>query len=274
MKKAPLAIALSLASLLAVSSCSAVTPKEASSAPAASASSSAAPSESKNPTPEDNKVKAGDVINGLPTKSELADNGKGKYIQTTILDTDPAMKYTQAVDAPEVTQLFTPDEVAEAQKFAVRFIAEEAIDSTINDNYADAAVISAWWERNKEKIDPVYHTTVLQSLQNSEDMTLAIVQRANFRKYNLANGPEQVHVLSRKITPTAITAGVVEGKNYLGFSVNADFEMATDIPSGTSGMTKPESTTATLYLTMRIDESTGNWVISGFKNTFTTTPVA
>lgn len=265
MKKASIAVMLAVVSMMTVSSCSAspVEDNKQSASTASPTTTTSAPSAVASPS---GNPKAGDVINGLPTKSELADNGKGKYIQTTILDSDPAMQYDQKVDRPEVTQLFNPDEVAEAQKFVIRFVAEEAIDSTINDNYADMAVVNAWWEKNKDKIDPNYSDMLHQSLMNSKDMTLALVQRAHFRTYGLANGSDKTHVLTRKISLGSISGVTQNGINYLAFTGTADYTLATDV--GT-----PEPTQAAFQLSVTKNPATGKWVISGFKNTFSTTPV-
>jgi hypothetical protein len=62
----------------------------------------------------------------------VANDGTGEYLQMSIADTDPAMKYNPAITDGAAKAHFSEAELAEAHKTAVKFIAEEAIDSTLN----------------------------------------------------------------------------------------------------------------------------------------------
>lgn len=215
-------------------------------------------------------AKPGDVIKGIPTKTELANNGKGDYIQTTISDDDPAMKFNPAlVTTPEASKLFTNTEMEEAQKFAMRYIAEEAIDSQINDNSTDTKNIDDWWAKNKDKMAPQYQEEFLATLK-SEDLTKALVFRTNFRKYSLDYGKDKARVFNRKLTVDKIQGGTVKGMNVLVFDASGSFSMSAVV----GGKVKPEDTSATFKLGVLKDPATGKWVIGGVQNTFKTTPVA
>lgn len=229
----------------------------------------ASPDSSVSASPVD--PKAGDVIKGIPTKKELANNGKGDYIQTTISDDDSAMKFDPAlVSTPTVFDLFTKDEIADAQKFIMRFIAEEAIDSQINDNSADVANIDAWWAKNKDKVAPQYQEEFLASLK-SDDTSKAMVFRTHFRKYSLAYGADKTHVSSRQLSVKDIKGGTAaNGMDFLEFNVTGSFAM----PAVVNGKTTEENTTASFIFNTVKDASTGKWEIAGFKNTFNVAPVA
>lgn len=86
---------------------------------------------------------------GLKIKGP-ANNGKGDYLQITVQDNDPAITYNAEVVFPEVAAKFTPEEIAEAQKFAMTFVVEEGFDSTLN----DGTNADEWLSRNVDKFSP------------------------------------------------------------------------------------------------------------------------
>lgn len=86
---------------------------------------------------------------GLKIKGP-ANNGKGDYLQITVQDNDPAITYNPEVVFPEVAAKFTPEEIAEAQKFAMTFVVEEGFDSTLN----DGTNADEWLSRNVDKFSP------------------------------------------------------------------------------------------------------------------------
>jgi hypothetical protein len=102
---------------------------------------------------------------GLVAKG-VANDGKGDYLQTSIADTDPAMKYNPAIADDAAKAHYSEAELAEAQKVIVRFIAEEGIDSTLN-NGTD---IDGWFAANKDQIHPAVHDIVLADLKADKDV--------------------------------------------------------------------------------------------------------
>lgn len=214
-------------------------------------------------------AKPGDVIKGIPTKSELVNNGKGDYIQTTISDDDPAMKFNPAlVTTPEASKLFTNAEMEDAQRFVMRYLAEEAIDSQINDNSTDTKNIDDWWAKNKDKMAPQYQEEFLATLKG-DDQTKALVFRTNFRTYSLDYGKDKTRVFDRKLTVDKIQGGTINGSSVLIFDASGSFSM----PAVVSGSVKKEDTSASFRLSVRKEPSTGKWVIVGAKNTFKTAPL-
>lgn len=243
--------------LFMVTSCSAGNTQTATSTDSSSASSN----EANQPS-----AKPGDVVKGIPTKSELANNGKGEYIQTTISDDDPAMKFNSAlVTTPEASKLFTDAEMEDAQKFVMRYIAEEIIDSQINDNSTDTKNIDDWWAKNKDKMAPQYQEEFLSSLKG-DDLTKALVFRTNFRTYSLDYGKDKTRVFDRKLTVDKIQGGTINGSSVLIFDASGNFSM----PAVVGDSVKQEDTSASFRLSVSKEPSTGKWVIVGAKNTFKT----
>lgn len=235
-----------------------------------SISQTATPSADPSAIPSISSVKPGETINGIPTKTELANDGKGEYIQTTISPDDPALKYNPSIVDPGATGVYSPDEIAEAQKFAVTFIAEEGIDSTLNNNPGDEATQEAWWAKNKDKFTAADQPEIYRILK-SNDPNLPLVFRGQFRstgKYDLASGPGATHVYSRTITPVSIKGGVINGQKLLGLQAKVDFALNANVNGGTV----KEATTGLVSYTMTKDDS-GKWLMTGFESKFTTTPV-
>lgn len=262
------AIAGAATMLFLVTSCSAGTTQVAA-APETSAAASPSSSLSAVATTPSGP-KPGDVIKRIPTKKEVANDGKGDYIQTTIADNDPAMKFDPAlVTGPEASQLFTNAEIADAQKFTMRFIAEEAIDSQINNNPTDAKNIDAWWAKNKDKILIENYPLYLPLLKNSNDQTLSLVFRPNARNYSLDYGKDKTRVFNRKLTVDQIQGKTVNGMKVLSFYASGSFSM----PVVVGGSVKQEDTSATFIFHVTKEPSTGKWVVGGVENTFTTNPV-
>jgi hypothetical protein len=243
-------------------------PASASTAPTTSATTSATA------TPSSAGVKAGDVINGIPTKKELANDGKGNYIQTTIAPDDSAFTFNPAIVSQEEPALFTDAEIKDAQKFIVTFLAEEGLDSTLNDNSADAAAQEAWWARNKEKINVSDRDELYRDVK-SNDPNKPIVFRGQFRqdtdtsnKYSLVHGDNVTHIYSRKITPVEIKTGERNGQKLIGVNTQVDFSMNAVL----DGKTVVEASSGKVGYTVTKSPE-GKWVITGYYSNYTTSPI-
>lgn len=217
-------------------------------------------------------VKAGDVINGLPTKKELANDGKGDYIQTTIAPDDPALAYNPAIVNQEEDGLFSEEEIKDAQKFVITFLAEEGLDSTLNDNHADPAAQDAWWAKHKDQFDPLNQAELLADVK-SNDPNKPIVFRGQFRqdranKYSLVHSSDVTHVYSRKITPNEIKTGIRNGQKLIGIHSDVDFSMNAVV----DGKTVVEATSGKVGYTVTKSPE-GKWLITGYNSRYTTTPV-
>lgn len=84
---------------------------------------------------------------------------KGEYLQSTIADDDPAMQYDPATALGTPEDHLSREQIEDAHKFTVRYIAEDVIDSPLNDN---ASSVDSWWNENKRIFDPAYHDAIRQ----------------------------------------------------------------------------------------------------------------
>lgn len=213
---------------------------------------------------------AGTVVNGIPTKPELAFDGKNYYVQTTIADNDPAMTYDPAKSSRQANERFSPDELADGQKFATKFVVEEVLDSIINDNHGDKETVTEWLDANKDKLDPAQYASFADNLNAPYDPEDAFLLRGVHRegKYELVSGPDQTRVLSRTITPTVIRADTIESKNYVEYEVQVRVAYKVKL----NGQDTVETVDAKIQTVLGKDPVTNKWFIAGANNKFTPTP--
>lgn len=259
------AIAGAATMLFLVTSCTAGTAQvnaapESSAVASPSSSPSAAATTPSGPKP-------GDVINGLPTKKELANDGKGSYIQATVAEDSPLFDYKPSVVDGTASALFSKAEILEAQKIAIKFTVEEVLDSTMNGNPTDAANKEAWWAKNKD----MYHPSVQKEfyadvLGNNEEKPF--VYRGYFRKnYDLAYGNDTTHLASYKLDLTRVAGGEANGLPGLAFDFKSTFAMNANV----DGNKTLEATNATQSLSLVKDN--GKWLIVGDNLYYKTLPL-
>lgn len=213
-------------------------------------------------------VEAGAVINGLPTKKELANDGKGEYIQTTVSPDDPARIYNPAIVQSSATDLFSEAEIREAQEMLVTFIYEEVYDSTILGNPSDQANVDRWVAKHADSFAPEHLEEVVGHIKNPTGNVHPIML-APFRigKYDLDYGPNAVHVAERNITFREIMGATVDGIDYLGFDATGMVRHVVH----SKGSKLMEHTDTAINFTIRQDN--GKWVIAGALHTFSTAAV-
>lgn len=220
------------------------------------------------PIASDGNGVPGGIINGLPTKKELATDGNGQYVQTTVAPDDPAYEYNPAVVDDQATSRYSPDEIKEAQKTAVDYAAD-AIDSPMNGSAGNTEVAGAWWEANKDRFDPEYQD-VMRDGALSADPNQPVVFKANHRSsYQLQYGENKTHIASREIKVTNITAGELNGRTAIAVRMNIDFTNAVYV----DGRDAREASNGDVTYTMLKDPATGKFLISGANSVYTTNPV-
>lgn len=223
------------------------------------------------------------TITGLkiPVKG-IQNDGKGEYLQTTISDSDPVMTVDQSVVEPTATGQWSPAEISDANKMVIKFIAEEAIDSTLSGgNPDDKANTQKWIDTHSPLFAPNQKASLIADVWDN-DPNKPIVFRGQFRdeKYGLVHGKDVTHVADRKIKVNRIVGGSLDdGTKAIGveadvqFSLNTDFQPSAGKLSDTGkSAAVVESTNATISYTL-VKGAKGEWLISGFYSTFTTVPV-
>lgn len=244
--------------LIFTSACSA---PEAASPTADASPSTAASTASAAPTADTVSVKMPD---GIVAKG-VASDGVGSYLQTSISDDDPAMKYNPAIVDEAAKAHYSEEELAEAQKVVVKFIAEEAIDSTLNGGVGD---IDVWWNAHKDQIHPLNHDIMLADMKKADTDVLArelwILERPG---YSYAHGADTPRVTARTITP--IASRYVESDNLQGVMIdtNVSYSMAV---TKEGAMDSTQNSTGEISFAVAKDPADGKWKIAGYNTNYHT----
>lgn len=233
-------------------------------APSPSASVSSAPTASAEPTAPTVALKMPD---GIIAKG-VANDGVGDYLQTSISDDDPAMKYNPALADAAAKAHFSEAELAEAQKVAVRFIAEEAIDSTLNGGVGD---IDVWFAAHKSQLHPVNQDGILAHLKTSDKNKVILARESWMLErpgYSYVHGADTPRVTARKITPLA--ARYAEDSTLQGVMIdtNVSYSMAV---TKKGAMDSVQSTTGEISFAVAKDPADGGkWKIAGYNTNYHT----
>lgn len=245
--------------LVFTSSCSASgaltpSPTDTSSPPSISQTATPSPTATSAPTPT---LAAGIIAKGA------ANDGKGVYLQTSIADTDPAMKYDPAIADADAKAHYSEAELADAQKAAVKFVAEEAIDSTLNGGGTD---IDGWYAAHKGQIHPANQSIMLADLKAGKNAVARESWMADKPGYSYVHGDNTPRVTSRTITPTAIA--YVESGSLQGVWVDTKVSYTMKVTGGAGA--NNQSSTAELSYAMAKDPADGKWKIAGYDSNFHT----
>lgn len=205
------------------------------------------------------------AVSGIITKG-VANDGKGVYLQTSIADTDPAMQYNPAITDDAAKAHYSVAELEEAHKFAVRFIAEEAIDSTLNGGSTD---VDGWWAAHKNEILPSNQGIMLEGLQTGQDDKSGLARESWMLKnpdLSYVHGAGTPRVLTRTITPTALAfsdgSTNVDAIQGLWLDANVTYSMAVN----DSIHRRTSNTTGKLSFAVAKDATDGGkWKIAGYQ---------
>lgn len=225
--------------------------------PSASASASATPSA----TPAPTATFPYTLSSGLIAKG-IANDGHGDYIQTSIADTDPAMQYNPAITDDAAKAHYSAAELADAQKFIVRFIAEEAIDSTLN-NGTD---VDGWLAAHKDEMHPANQAGLLSDLKAGKVVMARETWMADRPDLSYVHGAGTPRVKSRTITPVKLR--YVTSANLQGVMLDTTASYAMAVNRGTLKTT--QSTTAELSFAVAKDPADGKWKIAGYNANYHT----
>lgn len=199
------------------------------------------------------KLPAGIIAKGV------ANDGKGDYLQTSISDDDPAMKYNPAITDEAAKAHYSAEELAEAQKVVVKFIAEEAIDSTLNGGGTD---IDGWWSAHKNQIHPLNQDIMLADLKKPDTAVLSReMWMATKENYSYVHGADTPRVTARTILPLQLR--YVESSNLQGVMLDTNVSYGMEVTDGTRR--NIQNTTAELSFAVAKDAADGGkWKIAGY----------
>lgn len=190
----------------------------------------------------------------------MANDGTGDYLQTSIADDDPAMQYDPAIADDAAKVHYSPAQLAEAQKMIVRFIAEEAIDSTLNGGGNN---VDGWYAAHQDQILPQNQPIMLKDMKVTDSTKSVLATEAwmvHLPKLAYVHGAEKSRVITRVITPTKLSfadSGALQG---VWLDTKAGWQMA--VTGGSH--TNVQTSSAELSFAAAIDPADGKWKIAGY----------
>jgi hypothetical protein len=207
-------------------------------------------------------------INGVPTLPDVVNNGRGDYLQSTILPNDSAMRFDPALVDEQATVVAASNNIdlANMQARIVKFIAEEGLDSTLN----GGGDVDAWWDKNKVLIAPEAQASVLSKLKNNDGVnTLVSTGSPRIGKYDFTYGGNKTRMSKRSIIVNSIKVSNADTKEFT-ISITAVYAM--NITQ--NNRDDVENNEARLNFTVRPGEVPTQWFITGFDNKYKTTLAA
>lgn len=202
---------------------------------------------------------------GVTVKGAV-NNGRGTYLQTSIADDNPAMKFSAARADAATNAKYTPESLDKAQKLVVRFIAEEGLDSTINGG-GDAA---AWWTVH----EGLFHPATKASIHADLLAGMNVVQRELWQQkykgaYDYVYGSGLTRIKARSIRPFSVSAVKVGGLDAVRFYIDVTCAMAVTPKIGQSGGGTQYTVGPMIYDVAQ--DTAGEWKIAGYENGTKTT---
>lgn len=196
----------------------------------------------------------------LPAKG-VVNNGVGEYQQTTIAPDDPALKYDPATADATIQSQYTPEQIAEAQKVVVTFVAEEGIDSTLN----GGKNVDAWWAANKDKIAPEFQNDVYKELSSNGEF----VARGSWGRGNPDNLTYNYEANSPRVQQRSIKVEKIFSVNDPNNSIVINSKIDYIVKAKDSaGKEMPINVKGDMMYAVRKDAATGKWLIVGNKSNY------
>jgi hypothetical protein len=195
----------------------------------------------------------------------IANDGKGDYLQTTIADTDPAMKYNPSIADDAAKAHYSEADLTEAQKVIVKFIAEEGIDSTLNGGSGN---VDGWYAAHKDEILPANQAVMLGDLKAGKSIVATENWMARKSGYSYVHGTDMPRVTTRTITPEKFR--YLEKGSVQGVMLDTKVSYSMAVTGGTHGGV--QSTTGEVSFSVAKDAADGGkWKIAGYKTAYHTT---
>lgn len=197
---------------------------------------------------------------GVPAPAgKKVESPNGSYIQSTISDDDPAMKLDPALVHSSLSST-DPAELESAQKFIVKFTAEEGIDSRLNGDSEDP---EGWWAEHKSKIAPEYQDTVYNHLKKRESFVLTEAwQKNDYQgKYDYRTSPNKTRIYDRSLKPKVLWS---PAPGSIAVEMDVSYKIPVKPNVGVTG-TGVQTTKGTMSYAVAKDAQ-GNWVITGYQH--------
>ncbi|MBC9705822.1 MAG: hypothetical protein H9W81_12795 [Enterococcus sp.] len=214
--------------------------------------SSPSPSISQTAAPAGPSIAGGEVIK----------TDKGEYLQSTIADDDPVLAYNPDIVTDDAKAAFNEKDLQDAKHFAVKYTAEELIDSPLNNN---ASSFDSWWETHQNLFSAEYREEIKGNIQNKKGPILhSEWQEERKDTYSYVYSPNETRMYDRLISVNKESI-LPDGKTVV---VEGDFSYKAKVknPSDPSVGYATESTSGTYrFGVVKDPNAPDGWSISGFE---------
>lgn len=196
------------------------------------------------------------------TAGEVVKTDKGEYLQSTISDDDPAMQYDPAKFTDNAKAIFSAEDIQQAQKVGVKFVAEQVIDSPLNNG---AVSVDSWWGENQNRFDPAYRASIRANIDNSASPVLLNKWHEERKDtYSYIYDSKETRVYDRLISMNQ--GSVSEDGSLVVIEGEFSFKAKIKNPSDPSAGYATESTSGTYKFGLsKNPEAPGGWQITGYQ---------
>lgn len=210
------------------------------------------------PTSEQSNSASANAPLPIANNNTAVNNGKGEYLQTTISNDDPAMKYNEAIVSDKAKDKYDEAELTAAQQAVVKFMAEQTIDSTVQGGGNG----EEWLSKNESLIAPDFRDDVKTLLANPKSGFLIDNPNRKSAGYELEYKKDAPRVASRKIDVTKIDLASQDRPQIFA---NVEYTL------NTSDGKVEKAAGAVSYAVTKVD---GKWLISGYESKVSIVPFA
>ncbi|MCQ2000055.1 hypothetical protein [Arthrobacter zhaoxinii] len=252
-------------------------PPAASSSPSATASDKATgkPSGKAQPSPSATRTKtpaptsSASAVNGLGVKGTV-ETAHGTYLQISLAEDDPAWTLDPAVVEPKLLSLYSQAEIEEAHRTNLTFMVEEGLDSPLN---GGAWTPEEWWAENENRIAPELHGTARQSLSDGSPFG-GMVMQSTFHHERYGDSYRYIYEPDRSrftaLEVEVLGVWLADDGESIVTEISASAEMEVAPGAGEPG-TDAQIVQASMTLCSRPGESSGDWLITSWRNLFQVT---
>lgn len=191
------------------------------------------------------------------TAGEVVKTDKGEYLRSTIKEDDPAMQYDESVVEPGTLAAVPREALESAHKYNVSFIAEEVIDSPLNNG---AVSVDSWWEENQNRFHPGVRDSIRADFEDRDGPVIRGLWQKDVKEfdYNYVYSPQETRFSDRKID---VTNMYYTDKGVYVVETDFSFDAKVQTPTGLG----TEKTSGTYKIGLIPDEQDKEWKISYYK---------
>lgn len=216
-------------------------------------------------TPVENPIVG---VSGVAPSGVDVSDGKGEYQQITVTPDSYLNTYDESIVDAGVTDNYSPEDIAGAQKAIAAFYVEEVTDSILSCN-STPENREAWIQENSDFFAPEYKENFNENIRVGKN-DVGLVQTNTLEDGTVWRGDCAYDGGARKASYNAAfdRIGITEDGS-LSFNITSEYTQLVSEPGGDANVKYTETTASTGTFAVAKDAS-GNWVLKGYQTSFNT----